>query len=314
MAGTFSAIGTVAGTAFGGPVGGAVGGAIGGAIDSNQAENEAARQKNLEYERQKEFAQNTLQWRVADARAAGLHPLSVIGSSGGAYSPQAVVGSDSGQDIGAAYQRATAAQGDQIIKDLQVQLLREQVRKAGYDADRALMDNQDRLRPKGDQAIDPRFIQGGGTPGGGVGQVQVNPHAVTSSAANDRSTAAGLDVFWQDHYVNRQGQIVKMPSGQLAELLESVAESPFIAAMIAKKNLQSDANWFANNKDWIPFAEKLQGGYDLYRWAHRKRDELVDRLSDPDHWRWATYRSPVHSRHDTRIQLRSPRGPYPPRY
>lgn len=36
---------------------------------------------------QKEFAQNGIQWRTADAKAAGLHPLYAIGASGATYTP-----------------------------------------------------------------------------------------------------------------------------------------------------------------------------------------------------------------------------------
>lgn len=49
-----------------------------------------------EYERQKEFAQNGIRWRVADAKAAGIHPLYAIGSNTPTYSPQAAVGTDFG--------------------------------------------------------------------------------------------------------------------------------------------------------------------------------------------------------------------------
>ncbi len=39
------------------------------------AQEQAQSQDSLNYERQKEFAQNAIQWRGADARKAGLHPL-----------------------------------------------------------------------------------------------------------------------------------------------------------------------------------------------------------------------------------------------
>lgn len=39
---------------------------------------------------QKEFAQHGIQWRVADAVAAGLHPLAALGAAGAAYSPQPI--------------------------------------------------------------------------------------------------------------------------------------------------------------------------------------------------------------------------------
>ena len=37
---------------------------------------------------QKEFAQNSIQWRVADAKKAGIHPLYAIGASSSSYTPQ----------------------------------------------------------------------------------------------------------------------------------------------------------------------------------------------------------------------------------
>lgn len=116
-------IGTVGGTMVGGPLGGAIGGSIGGAIDANQDRKNAERQRNLEYERQKEFAQHGIQWRVEDARAAGLHPLSVLGSTGASYGSQPItVGGDygpSGQDIqGAMLATATPADRDRQMEEL----------------------------------------------------------------------------------------------------------------------------------------------------------------------------------------------------
>lgn len=42
---------------------------------------------NLNYEAQKEFAQNGIRWRVADAKAAGLHPLAALGAAPQGFSP-----------------------------------------------------------------------------------------------------------------------------------------------------------------------------------------------------------------------------------
>lgn len=64
-----------------------------GGIISNATSDSASKQ---EYERQKEFAQNSISWRVADAKKAGLHPLYALNGSGATYSPQAAVGDDYG--------------------------------------------------------------------------------------------------------------------------------------------------------------------------------------------------------------------------
>lgn len=42
---------------------------------------------NWQLQNQKEFAQNSIQWRVADARKAGLHPLAALGTIGTTYTP-----------------------------------------------------------------------------------------------------------------------------------------------------------------------------------------------------------------------------------
>ena len=55
---------------------------IGGLIGSNDQE----KQSKKDYKRQKEFAQNAVRWRVADAEAAGLHPLAALGASTASYS------------------------------------------------------------------------------------------------------------------------------------------------------------------------------------------------------------------------------------
>lgn len=90
-------------------VGAAVGG-IAGLIGSGQSQANAAKLNQLNYEHQKEFAQNGIRWRVADAKAAGLHPLAALGAQGVSYSPSAVIGDspdysflkDMGQGIGRA--------------------------------------------------------------------------------------------------------------------------------------------------------------------------------------------------------------------
>lgn len=76
---------------WGSAIGGAIGGAL-GLIGSNQSQANAARLNQLNYEHQKEFAQNGIRWRVADAKAAGLHPLAALGAQGASYSPSAVIG------------------------------------------------------------------------------------------------------------------------------------------------------------------------------------------------------------------------------
>lgn len=54
-----------------------------GIAQMNQAKKEAQANRDL----QREFAQNSIQWKVADAKKAGLHPLYALGSNGASYTP-----------------------------------------------------------------------------------------------------------------------------------------------------------------------------------------------------------------------------------
>jgi len=67
-----------------------------------------------EYERQKEFAQMGIRWKVADAKSAGLHPLAALGSQTTSYSPASVgaaryAGGDEFTQAGQAIERAMKA-------------------------------------------------------------------------------------------------------------------------------------------------------------------------------------------------------------
>lgn len=71
---------------------------LGGGILSSITGNNSQKR---EYERQKEFAQNGISWRVADAEKAGIHPLVALGTNVTSYTPQSVYSNDYGlTDIG----------------------------------------------------------------------------------------------------------------------------------------------------------------------------------------------------------------------
>lgn len=69
----------------------------GAALDAITGASSAKRQA----EHQEEFAKKGIRWRVADAKAAGLHPLAALGAAGASFSPVATVTdfSSAGQDI-----------------------------------------------------------------------------------------------------------------------------------------------------------------------------------------------------------------------
>lgn len=69
-----------------------VAGGLFGASDSKKA-------AKKEYQRQKEFAQEGIQWRVKDAKAAGINPIYAIGSSGASYQPTVQSGPSALQSV-----------------------------------------------------------------------------------------------------------------------------------------------------------------------------------------------------------------------
>lgn len=73
----------------------------------------AAAINRANYEAQKEFAQNSIRWRVADAKAAGLHPLAALGAQSSGYTPSATIGDSPDfsflQDVGQNIDRAIDA-------------------------------------------------------------------------------------------------------------------------------------------------------------------------------------------------------------
>lgn len=76
-----------------------------GGFMQNKANKEA---KQKEYAQQKEFAQSGIQWKVDDAKRAGVHPLYALGANTVSYAPQSVGSADyssiadAGQNIGRA--------------------------------------------------------------------------------------------------------------------------------------------------------------------------------------------------------------------
>lgn len=75
----------------------------------------------LQYEYQREFAQKGIQWRVEDAKAAGIHPLYALGASTAGYQPVNSFGSSSFAEAGA--RAAQAISGVQAQK-IQMETLR----------------------------------------------------------------------------------------------------------------------------------------------------------------------------------------------
>lgn len=78
----------------------AAGSIIGGALANRSRENIAEDNAQL----QREFAQNGISWKVADAKRAGIHPLYALGNNGIAFQPTHAFGDEWGSAVADASQ------------------------------------------------------------------------------------------------------------------------------------------------------------------------------------------------------------------
>lgn len=134
-----AATGAAAGTAIMPGIGTAIGaglGLLGGWLGNKSNKDTAEQQIRF----QREALQNSIQWRVADAKKAGIHPLYAIGAPSMNISPVAfqdqlgAAVAQAGQDIG----RTIAEQQtdrDKMVELLQLSILKSQARRAQSEAD-----------------------------------------------------------------------------------------------------------------------------------------------------------------------------------
>lgn len=173
------------------------------------------KQKDKEYARQKEFAQSGIQWKVADAKAAGVHPLYALGAQTSSYSPQTVGDfgvSQAGQDIGRAIDTGLSS-GERTARmsrratELQLQNMELQNQKL---ASEIALTNQAGTAPA---PVTPNPI----IPGQGV--VETKPSEVYSTMPGAPVSEAGLQasISWRRTPRGYEPVIPK----NLAESLES---------------------------------------------------------------------------------------------
>ena len=114
------------------------GGALAGGAMSQSAANKASAR---DLAQQREFAQHGIRWRVADAKAAGLHPLFAINQSTANFTPVARVGqsamgrsvSRAAEAVGQGYLRASQQTANAELTSLQLRQATAQTKIAELD-------------------------------------------------------------------------------------------------------------------------------------------------------------------------------------
>lgn len=170
----------------------------GGRVDNSWAARLAQDNFNRQIQLQKDFAQQGIQWRVADAKAAGIHPLYALSGGGAAYSPQAVSvggGSESGPDMG----RDLANMGAGIGRAVAATSSKEDRSDAAYQSTMRVM-GMERARLENTlletqilaaQSALNRAQVGPGMPTGRSGAFDIKPAEITSNSPERPGAEAG---------------------------------------------------------------------------------------------------------------------------
>lgn len=195
----FAAIGTALGGL--GQAAGGIAGLFGGGNNNNQYWQQLGIMRE-QAQLQREFAQQGIQWRVADAKAAGIHPLYALGGGGASYSPSAVsVGADGPSGLG----RDLADMGQGIGRAVGAASSKEDRAGEAFTAaqraqalERGSLENDHlRLQILAAQGALARAGTGPGIPTGpsgpvaGNGRFVINPAEITASASGNAAIEAG---------------------------------------------------------------------------------------------------------------------------
>lgn len=257
-----------------------VGGLIGKKASDKQAAVQAE-QATLDREMSKQFAQEGIRWRVADAKAAGIHPLYALGAQLPSHSPSTFVPGDTsalgdafaraGDHIGRAVDASRSA-GERTLTKLQAlqiergelenELLRSQIAKEKAQLGPPLpMPGEQRSSFMPGQG-DPERL--GLTVKPATEHVEQQPQSVT--VANPRNTSMEPHAVTDRGFVWTGSGYAPVPSKDAKERMEDMA-IPEIAWSIRNLLLPN-----LGNKSMEPPAHLIPEGYNSWRWSYSKQE------------------------------------------
>lgn len=151
---------------------------------------------------QKEFAQNSIQWKVQDAQKAGIHPLFALGAGGYQASP-----SYAGSDVGGSVSNALRGLGSAVGAKEQEEFLRE---KQDLELESLALDNLAKRKQISEmgQNVNLNNIFGEGGTNGGANPLSV-PNSVVDGSSQSDPVAKANKLF----DVGKGMQITTWPSG-----------------------------------------------------------------------------------------------------
>lgn len=210
------------------------GAAVGAAVDaitswhSGKKNREAAAHANeSNADLQRAFAQQGVQWRVNDAKAAGLHPLFALGANLSGASPSYQIGagpdySSLGQNISRAVDAATSSEDERALKAAQLKVLESEADKNFALASSARsQDQRDWLNTWTSRPLNadgsglkadpfwalsadylPHAVRSASSGTDFAGKVKTNPSERTHSRPGDMSREAASAPAYKDYFVS----------------------------------------------------------------------------------------------------------------
>jgi len=255
----------------------------------------SARSASKNIAMQKRFAKKGLQWRVADARKAGLHPLYAVGAQGlPQFTPvQNLAGeglAQAGQDIGNAIsrrmtpsQKAAAAQQLQLhnatLSKLGAETRYIETEIARINADRLARINEQIAQPipevNGKESGSPGTIFGGqaikdanGVPTGFITPKAPGTYSATST---NPGIAAGTTPVMRQFRLP-DGLPIMLPGGMEgdpSEALESLTESPMMLWAVYKANREHyGPEWASKFRARYMWGDRFES---FWKWSARNR-------------------------------------------
>lgn len=284
--GLLSAIGS-----YFGPVG-SVFGSIGDYfLGKDDAQSAAKRDFDRNAALQREFAQKGIQWKVADAKAAGVHPLYALGAQTHSFSPVAIGSgpgdmSSLGQDLSRALnagstqeqrdQRQVNLANSQMARMNELKLSEQEMKNSLLAAELMGLQRHSINQPP----LPDAMSQGAGTfkliPGQNIADVKglqdvikaVPSEVVAHDSRYPERTAGSTPAFSRVRLAN--GSEVTVPSKFLAESTEDMALLRYL--MLGNQWLDEGIRGFRNRWDTSPLRWELDRRASLVRWRNPPRD------------------------------------------
>lgn len=308
--------GSVAGSLISG-----LSGVAGGMINATQSKTIARQQMRL----QKEFAQNGIQWKVDDAKRAGIHPLYALGANTATYTPVSQDSSglgnavaDAGAYLGKAVDQAIDAptrkaleqenlEYARLMREGNLALLREQVRGAALmnDEQQMMLNSQRTLAsgnparpvvvstPMGEFAVNnpdrKRYTaKVSGNNASALAGVRLEPAQVTMSSPGNPQQTAGANADYS--LIRTENGYTKVPSQAFADSTDDDILNK--VAWHIRNSLGDRIGAMPKDLDkrLYPIPSDVPLGYDTWRW-HRLRGEWIPYSVGEDKYYYRSSRS-----------------------